>query len=252
MQAYSAGFAKVYNMRWGHFARQTAPRLREFYENQTLAQNNRDILDLCCGAGHLSLHFLEHGYRVTGLDLSEHMLLYARENTKDFIEKGQAEFIQADAADFELERKFGLAVSTFDALNHLENLDQLKACMENVCRVLLPGGFFIFDLNTRYGLMHWNSITIEDTGEMMLVQRGVYDEPNGRALTTITGFLRVSNQYYERFEETVYNTAFNLIDVQSVMIASGFCEAYPCRGQELGMPLYEPEKEGRVFFVGRK
>jgi SAM-dependent methyltransferase len=252
MQAYKAGFAKIYNIRWGHFARQVAPRLREFFENQPLGKNNRDLLDLCCGAGHLTMYFLEHGYHVTGIDLSEHMLFYARENAKDFLEKGQAEFIQADAANFELDRQFGLAVSTFDALNHLENLEQLQACLENVSQALLPGGYFLFDMNTRLALKYWNRMSVEDTEEMMLVQRGVYDEQNERALTTISGFLRVSNQYYERFEETVYNTAFDMADVQKAMLTSGFSEAYPSKGQDLGAPLDEPEKERRVFFVGRK
>lgn len=252
MQAYNAGFAKIYNIRWGHFARQVAPRIREFYENHPLATKNRTLLDLCCGAGHLSLHFLEHEYRVTGIDLSEHMLLYARENTREFIEKGKAEFIQADAADFELDRKFGLAVSTFDALNHLENMDQLRACIRNVNRILLDNGLFIFDLNTHLGLKRWHSISIEDTDEMMLVKRGVYDDQNKRSLTTISGFLRVSTQYYERFEETVYNTAFDLEEVRKAMLESGFSIAYASRGQELETRLEEPEKEGRVFFVGRK
>jgi SAM-dependent methyltransferase len=252
MQAYKAGFAKVYNMRWGHFARQVAPRLQEFFENHPHAPQNRDLLDLCCGAGHLSLHFLEHGYHVTGIDLSEDMLVYARENSKDYIEKGMAEFIQADAVDFKLDRTFGLAVSTFDALNHLENLEQLKSCFRSVNSVLLENGLFIFDLNTRLGLKRWNGISVEDSEEMMLVTRGVYDEQNGRALTGISGFLRVSTQYYERFEETVYNTAFDLEEVRKGLLDSGFSVAYANRGQELGVPLEEPEKEGRVFFVGRK
>jgi SAM-dependent methyltransferase len=252
MQAYSAGFAKIYSMRWGHFARQVAPRLRDFYENHPHAPKNRDLLDLCCGAGHLSLHFLEHGYHVTGIDLSEDMLFYARENARDYIEKGMAEFIQADAAGFELDRTFGLCSSTFDALNHMQTLDQLESCFRSVNRVLLENGLFIFDLNTRLGLKRWNGISVEDTDEMMLINRGVYDEQNGRALAYISGFLRVSTQYYERFEETVYNTAFDLAQVRQAMIDSGFSEAYACRGQELGVPLQEPENEGRVFFVGRK
>ena len=69
MQAYNASFARIYNLRWASFAQNTAPRLRAFYEMTPVGQDNRSMLDLCCGTGQLALHFLDHGYRVTGRDM---------------------------------------------------------------------------------------------------------------------------------------------------------------------------------------
>ena len=90
MQAYGSGFARVYNQRWTGFARQAAPFLLNFYAERPLAQQNRFVLDLCCGTGQVALYFLERGYRVVGLDLSAAMLTYAAENTHAFIATGQA------------------------------------------------------------------------------------------------------------------------------------------------------------------
>jgi len=45
---------------------------------------NGSVLDVACGTGRYSKLLLDHGYTVTGIDISEHMLYYAREITKDY------------------------------------------------------------------------------------------------------------------------------------------------------------------------
>src|SRR5215207_3330258 len=132
MQAYGQVFARIYNLRWGGFARQVAPRILEFYEATPIGKGNKDILDLCCGAGQLAQYFLEKGYHVTGVDLSEGMLEYARQNAMGYIESGLAKFIQADARDFKIDQPVGLVISTFDSLNHLESFITLKSCFRSV------------------------------------------------------------------------------------------------------------------------
>jgi SAM-dependent methyltransferase len=249
MQAYGKDFARVYNLRWNNFAQQVAPRLRAYYESTPLGQENRAVLDVCCGTGQLALHFLDSGYTVTGIDLSPAMLEHARANTAPYVLGGQVNFVQADAADFTLEPGFGLAVSTFDALNHLPDLDALRGCFASVYPAVLPGGTFIFDLNTLSGLKRWNSIMIDDTPEMMLVNRGLVDYAANRAYSHISGFIRTSENLYERFEETAYNTIFALDDVRAALLACGFRAVRFCRLQELYTPLNEPENESRIYIV---
>jgi ubiquinone/menaquinone biosynthesis C-methylase UbiE len=89
MQSYSQDFARVYNLRWSGFARQVAPLILDFYAATPIGHKDKTVLDLCCGTGHLAVYFLEKGYRVVGLDLSEHMLEYARENARQYIRHHQ-------------------------------------------------------------------------------------------------------------------------------------------------------------------
>lgn len=77
MQAYSQGFAHIYNLRWSGFARQVAPYLYDFYTDTAMGHSNTNVLDLCCGTGQVVAYFLERNFRVVGIDLSEHMLHYA-------------------------------------------------------------------------------------------------------------------------------------------------------------------------------
>ena len=252
MQAYGKNFARVYNLRWNNFAQQVSPRLRAYYESTPLGQENRTLLDVCCGTGQLALHFLDSGYTVTGLDLSPAMIEHARANTAPYLVGGQASFVQADAADFKVEGAFGLVVSTFDALNHLPNLAALRGCFESVYPALLPDGSFIFDLNTLTGLQRWNSIMIDDTPEMMIVNRGLVDYAANRAYMHISGFIRTSENLYERFEETAYNTIFALDDVRAALLSSGFRAVRFSRLQELHTALNEPENESRIFVIADK
>lgn len=253
MQAYSAAFAEIYNLRWGGFARQVGPLIRRLYETMPISQVNRTVLDLCCGAGHLAVHFLEAGYQVIGLDLSAPMLAHARENTQRFHALGQVRFIQGDASHFELTERVGLVVSTFDALNHLENSDALQRCFECVYAVLPPGGVFVFDLNTRLGLRRWNGITIDDSSdEVLIINRGIYDGERDKAWTRITGFLQGEGGLYRRFDQTAFNTVFELDWVRATLLETGWTEVYMAVSQDLQTPLSEPEKEGRVFVIARK
>ncbi|MBN1874693.1 MAG: class I SAM-dependent methyltransferase, partial [Anaerolineae bacterium] len=190
MQTYNKGFARVYNMRWGDFANNVAPLIRLFYESTPIGQTNKTLLDVCCGVGHLALHFLEHGYRVTGLDLSPEMLVYARERTQVYMDQGKVTFVEGNAANFTLDATFGLVTSTFDALNHLPTLDDLQGCFRSVAAVLEADGWFVFDLNTRHGLERWGGMTLQETDTLSLSTRGVIVEELGRAYTHISGFFR--------------------------------------------------------------
>jgi len=253
MQAYNPGFARLYNLRWGSFAQQFAPRIRELYESTTPGQVNRSLLDLCCGTGQLAVHFLEAGYRVVGLDSSEHMLAYARENAAHFLTTGQARFVQGDASDFALEERFGLVVSTYDALNHLPDEQALRRCFGCVFPLLEPGGLFVFDLNTRLGLRRWSGVDVDSGGDdCLLINRGVYDGPGGKAWTQITGFIREDNGLYTRVEQTAFNTIYDLERVRNALLECGWQSVYFAGGQDLHTPLPEPEQAPRVFVVARK
>jgi SAM-dependent methyltransferase len=251
MQSYNPGFARIYNTHWIDFAERVAPLIRTFYEHTPIGQTDHTLLDVCCGTGQLAHHFLEHGYHVTGIDLSPPMLAYARDNNAPYVEHGQARFIQADAVDLNIEGIFGLAVSTFDALNHLPGGEALRACFESVYSLLRPQGFFIFDLNTRAGLHRWNGINVRDLGDALIIDRGIYDETEGQAWIKITGFMRLEDGRYERFDQTAYNMAYDLDWVRDTLCEVGFRSAYYARADDLSMPLVDAEAQKRVFFVAR-
>src|SRR6266542_2274871 len=112
---------------------------------------------------------------------------------------------------------------------------------------LQPGGTFLFDLDTRRGLQRWNGTIVDDNEAALVITRGSYDGIGERATLNVTGFVPRGGGAYERFDESVYNTVF---DIQSVVWwaqAEGFAAAYAARLEDLHQALAEPEAEGRVF-----
>ncbi len=250
MQKYGPTFARLYNAKCSGFAKQVAPLILNFYAATSIGQHNKSVLDLCCGPGHLAAHFLREGYRIVGIDRSEHMLAHAKENARQYVESGLARFVCGDASDFTLDERFGLVVSTSDSLNHFEDERMLKKCFQ--CVRAISNGFLIFDLNTRTGLRAWNSIQVEDSSEdALIIRRGIFDRDGDRAWMRLTGLVRVTDRLYERFDETVFNSAFDMKRVKDILLEVGWKEIHFARIEDLRNPLTlaDAEKEGRVFIV---
>ncbi len=149
-----------------------------------------------------------------------------------------------------MDDRFGLVVSTFDTLNHLTDEEALINCFK--CAASVNDGYFIFDLNTRAGLNRWNNIQIDDSDEMLIITRGIYDGQSDRACTRISGFVKRDDGFFERFDETAFNTVFELAKVREELHRAGWSDAYFARVRDLATPLDQPEQEGRVFIVASK
>jgi len=189
---------------------------------------------------------------VIGLDLSEAMLREAAANTSQYLQTGQARFIQGDAAHFTLGETVGMAVSTYNSLNQLADIAALEGCFRSVWNALVAGGVFLFDIHTRTGLQSWNSTAIEDSPELMLVSHGKFDPAAGQAFLHVTGFARTENGLYERIEQIAHNTLFDLEEIRALLLALGWRDVYLASGADLSRPVADPENERRVFFIARK
>jgi len=248
MQAYGIEFAAVYNRVWNGFSNTFAPIVSEFVKEPP----ERSLLDLCCGTGRFCGHFLEQGWRVTGLDSSEGMLRWARVNNRRYADEGTFSIVKADAASFRLDRRFGLVTSIFDAINHLEGEESLAGCFSSAHEALLPGGLFVFDINTRRGLRTWTTVDVQDDEELFLLKRGMYVEELGRAWLEVIGFVDSGGGKYDRFREIVFNYAWSVSRVAELLGRAGFSDI-EIRKAKTGLPVaVEPELEERVFFVARK
>ncbi len=77
------------------------------------------ILDLGCGTGWTSIFFAKAGYEVTGVDIAEDSIFYAREDKeKKKLEK--LDFLVSDYEDLQFNEEFDAAVF-FDSLHHSED-----------------------------------------------------------------------------------------------------------------------------------
>jgi hypothetical protein len=98
----------------------------------------------------------------------------------------------------------------------------------------------------------WQSTAIEDRPELMFVSRGTFDPEARLASLHVTGFKRMANGLYERFEETAYNTLFDLEQVRKLLVDAGWSDVYLAATADLSIPAADPERERRIFFIAHK
>ena len=95
-------------------------------------------IDLGCGAGNYAIYFAGKGFDVTGLDISRSAIKIARANAKK--KEAKCCFIAADVlGDLKLIKEpFDFAYD-WELLHHIFP-EQREQYVENLCRILKPGG----------------------------------------------------------------------------------------------------------------
>ncbi|QIW10463.1 class I SAM-dependent methyltransferase [Francisella sp. LA112445] len=101
-------------------------------------QEGENILDLGCGTGELTNEIKSKGVKVTGVDVSENMLIKAKQNYHDI------EFKQMDAQQsLDFEKESFDAVFSNAALHWMTNP---LAVIKNINNILKKNGRFVFEM----------------------------------------------------------------------------------------------------------
>ncbi len=190
------------------------------------------VLDLCCGTGTVARHLVGCGFAVTGVDASEEMLRYARQ------EVPEGEFLVAPAEAFRLPPVFDAALSTFDSMSYLLDRESLELAFSNVHAALRPGGSFVFDLSTEaaYKSEWQQSCFIVEVDEVCIV-RGVYNERERLGRTFITTFQQ--NGKWERTDVEFLVRCHSPQEVLRALERAGFMASVflSDKDEELGRQL---------------
>jgi len=235
-------FAWLYNRYWSE---RLIHQIFGSIEEHLLSKLPGDarILDVGCGNGHLAALLSERGFRVTGIDGSEAMLHFARQNAPS------AEFAVQDAREFCYDCAFDAVVSTCDSLNHVMVFGELCRVFANAFAALRPGGYFLFDLNTEQGYRdYWtgqSSGRVEEDHAFIL--RLSYDEERRQSEFAVTLF-RLVEGHWERSDTRLTQRYYPPADVITALERIGFSK----------IESYDTEKDlgaagtGRTMYVMQK
>jgi SAM-dependent methyltransferase len=102
-----------------------------------------DVLDVGCGTGRHLVLMAQQGIRTVGVDISEEMLLAAREKIVHLGAHSQVELILADAEQLPLKNQVFDACVLSGTLHHLAR--PLLALQEAASKVRTGGAFYSFD-----------------------------------------------------------------------------------------------------------
>ena len=203
------------------------------------------LADLGCGTGELTLMLAQAGYDMIGIDQSEEMLCVVRDKAEQLGLSGGLLLLQQDLCALDLYGTIRGAVSTFDTLNHIPDLDKAIA---NAAFFMEKGGVFLFDMNTPYkhqAVLGENVFTFEEE-DARCVWRNHYD-PDARRVT-----ITVDIDYQEtgeHFHEEFFEYTYTLEEITAALEKNGFTLESVCDGESFG-PLTEESE--RYFFCAVK
>ncbi len=101
------------------------------------------LLDISCGTGSFCRQIARKGYLVWGFDMSYKMVHVARKQSQ-----GTGLFWCGSMTQLSCCRRVPVVVSLYDSMNYLLEEQEWIECLQQVYRILTPGGVFIFDVST--------------------------------------------------------------------------------------------------------
>lgn len=205
------------------------------------------VLDLACGTGNTLLPWAKRGCRVTGLDISQEMLSLAEAK----MQAGQypARFMHGDMATAELPQEFDLVTCLNDSINYLPDGPALAMTVRNAYDALVPGGFFVFDINSAYRLLNTpEDAIVIDEEVLTLCWENRYLPEVGVLEVTLTGFVR-EGELYRKFREVHHEKAFDTDGVAQLLKRTGF-EMVGVFHAYTEEPVRPDSK--RIFFFARR
>lgn len=210
--------------------------------------NKGILLDLACGTGTMSLIMAQKGYDVIGVDNSPEMLGEAREKA---LEAGEdILFLCQDMCSIDLYGTVDCTVCLLDSLNHLESKEELLEAFKRVALFTVPGGLFVFDVNTEYKHKYvlGDNTFVYDNDDVYCVWQNEYDDES-KTVEIFLDFFQEENGLYRRSSEYFAERAFSDSDIRNLLSEAGFTDIKAYAELKKTAPS---DTEERVFYVARK
>jgi len=117
------------------------------------------VLDVACGKGRHAIYMNEKGFNVTGIDLSEHSIMEAKESEND-----RLRFFVRDMRK-PLKHEYDVILNMFTSFGYFENRNENRISINHLAKALHPDGCLVVDfLNSKKAqlqLVHREKKTVD-------------------------------------------------------------------------------------------
>ena len=208
----------------------------------------RTVLDLACGTGSLTRELALRGYEMIGADQSPEMLAEAAEKNR-----GAAPiepiFLCQSMEKLDLYGTIDACVCCLDSVNYVTDPKKLARAFQRVHLFLMPGGLFLFDVNTLEKLAGLDGqVFLDETEDAYCVWRAEFSR---RICTYFMDIFRLdpSTGQWDRGEELHRERAYTVEELTSLLEGAGFVDVRTWGERKLRPPR---PGEQRIFFTARK
>ncbi|TMU85610.1 methyltransferase domain-containing protein [Bacillus sp. BHET2] len=185
-------------------------------------QGNK-VLDIACGTGELTLKLAVEGYDVTGVDLSQDMLMIAQEKASALNEK--IHLFQQDMSELDSLGEYDIITIFCDSLNYLEAEQDVKNTFNSVFAHLKQDGLFLFDVHSIFKMTQIfinQTFTLSDEQVSYIWDCFPGDVPNS-VEHELTFFVKdEETRQYERVEELHKQRTYPILTLKEWLTSSGF------------------------------
>ena len=219
-------------------------------KSQKYQVDGKDLLDLACGTGELSVRFAKEGFSVSGVDLSADMLAVAQAKAQ---EQGlPIPFFEQDMASLEGHEEFDIIGIFCDSLNYLKSDADVIHTFASVYNHLKDDGIFFFDVHSTYKISEvFTKQTFADAEDQISYIWNSFPGELPDSVEHELSFFVLDEQTekYDRFDELHYQRTYPIQQYSDWLDDAGFELLEVCADFETKEP--QPNSE-RIFFIARK
>jgi len=204
------------------------------------------VLDLGCGTGSLCIEMASRGYDMIGVDISPEMLQIATEKSQKHHDS--ILYLLQDIRSFELYGTVDVILASLDVLNHITKKRDLLEILRLVRNYLVPGGLFLFDINSEYKLSSKlpNQTYYQVEDDVAWIWNNTYNREKHLCKFDLTFFIKNEQKTYDRFDEVYSEKAWSSKDLRSAIQLSHLECLNIYNDFTFDMPDHNSE---RLFFV---
>jgi ubiquinone/menaquinone biosynthesis C-methylase UbiE len=196
--------------------------IEKIIENENMKVKN--ILELACGTGNITIPLAKKGYDIAGIDISEEMLMIAREKSQE--EGIDLVLLNQDIVDLDFDLyDLDCVLCACDGFNYILEENDLKSAFNKIYSLLKENGIFIFDISSYYKLSNilGQNVYGENRDDIAYLWENYFDEEDDIVQMDLAFFTKENeSEKFTRFEETHYQRAYKNEDILNMLKSSGF------------------------------
>lgn len=209
------------------------------------AKKNMKILEPLCGSGRFLIPFLERGFDISGMDLTEEMLAKLKQKAPD------AKVIQKDIIEYSTEEKFNYIFIPSGSVSLFTDINLCKKFLRKIKDLLTPKGNFVFAVDTIFDRCTDDSdykvnisVKTKEGLNLILKEKNYYDDksqtqfsPSIYELYNNTELLRIENRDFQThlyrlgemeqyLKECGFNTILTYSSYKKEIAVNNDCEMF--------------------------
>ncbi len=207
----------------------------------------KTVLDLACGTGSLTVELAKRGYDMTAVDLSEEMLMVAREKCQGL--DPAPLLLHQPMEKLDLNDTVDAVVCALDSINYIISAPKLARTFRRVSLFLNKGGLFIFDVDTE-AKFFWldGQAFVRESEDAMCIWQASYSGAT-RNLHIDMDIFEERGGLWERFCESHTQHLWTTDELRDMLSAAGLSVRNIYRELKTSPPDADTH---RIFFVCEK